>query len=298
MMHPVYLPFTEQQLLSHFAGNNSKHLDYYKKSIDRYDEYCANNPVRKRNSLFEMRLPCQIEKDERFWIAAAMMTLFYSQNRTEQLTQLFKNCYGEAPPISGINSWEECLDGELHLFFEANLPSPPSYKSWLAKNLRQRQAIPYILDSADGKKNLEGATNVDALLINSINGFAVITEAKVLSDISYGVIYDTMRNQIARNIDVMLDTNNSLDGPLNKRDSDKTLFLLITPMLYKNNPTSRLYGYKLNDYKNHPPALANDLPHRTGCDWQDISRRLGWLTWENLNTANPDCCKWLDTGGH
>jgi len=51
------------------------------------------------------------------------------------------------------------------------------------------------------------------MLINAINGFAVIVEAKVLSDISYGVVYDTMRNQIARNIDVMLDTNNSLDDP-------------------------------------------------------------------------------------
>ena len=51
MMHSVYLPFTEEKLLSHFADvrkngkyvKNYKHLDYYKKSIERYAEYFTSN---------------------------------------------------------------------------------------------------------------------------------------------------------------------------------------------------------------------------------------------------------------
>ena len=301
MMHQIYLPFTEQQLLSHFAdvrkngvcSKNVKHLRYYKESIKRYNQYLANNPNRKGKSISDMRKPCQIEKDERFWIATCMMMIFHSKGRTQELTKLFRKSYGGRPPIRGLNSWDECFGKELHLFFEPNLPSPSSYKEWLLKNLNKRQFIPYVLDSAVGKVNLEGATNVDAILLNSKNGFAVIIEAKVLSDISYEITYDTMRNQIARNIDVMLEENKGLCPPLDKRDPEKTLFLLITPKLFKDNPSSRLYGYKFCEYKTNPNSLLNDLPHRENCDWQNISNRLGWLTWKDFKDVNKDCCRWL-----
>jgi hypothetical protein len=301
MMHPIYLPFNEQELLSHFAEvrqnseciKNVEHLEYYKRSIGRYDEYLKNTLDRKRKPLKEMRKPCQIEKDERFWIATCMMTIFYSQNRRQELTELFRKAYGDIPPLRGLNSWVECFGEELHLFFEPNLPSPNSYKEWLLKDLTKRQFIPYVLDSAEGKLNLEGATNVDAILLNSKNRFAVIIEAKVLSDISYETTYDTMRNQIARNIDVMLEENRELCHPLDKRDPNKTLFLLITPKLFKDNPSSRLYGYKLSEHKTNPKSLSDDLPHRKNCDWQNISSRLSWLTWEDFKNVNKDCCPWL-----
>ena len=102
-----------------------------------------------------------------------------------------------------------------------------------------------------------------------------------------------MRNQIARNIDVMLEKNENLCEPLNKRDPEKTLFLLITPKLFKENPSSRLYGYKFNEYKTRPESLSDDLPHRKNYDWQSISSRLGWLTWEDFKDVNKNCCRWL-----
>lgn len=300
MMHPVYLPFTETQLFSHFAEvkknkiceRNRNHLNYYRNNIKTYIDYLAINPERKGKSLDEMREPCQIEKDEKFWTAACLMTIFYSNNRKEELAELFGLAYGDTTPFKDLNSWEECLDGELHLFFEANLRSPTSYKKELSLNIHRRQIIPHILDSADGKKNLEGSSKVDAILINSGNGFAVVFEAKVLSDISLGVTYDTVRNQIARTIDIMLENNKGLCHPLDKRDPDKTLFLLVTPRLFQDNPRSRLYGYKYNDYKNNPTSMANDLPHRN-FDWQDVSKRLGWLTWEDFKDKNNNCCLWL-----
>jgi hypothetical protein len=129
--------------------------------------------------------------------------------------------------------------------------------------------------------------------LNPKNGFAVIIEAKVLSDISYETTYDAMRNQIAGNIDVMLEENKELCHPLDKRNLDKTLFLLVAPKVFKDNPSSRLYGYKFNEYKANPRSLSDDLPHRKNCDWQNISSRLGWLTWEDFKTVNKDCCGWL-----
>jgi hypothetical protein len=71
-----------------------------------------------------------------------------------------------------------------------------------------------------------------------------------------------MRNQIARNIDVMLELNPDLCPPIKERKPERTLFLLLTPRLFKNNPSSRLYGSKFTDYKLNPSLLANDLPHR------------------------------------
>ncbi len=306
MIHPIYLPFSEQQILSHFAevrgvspSKRAKYLRYYMASIGRYADYCQRNPDRKSKSLREMRLPCQVEKDERFWVAASMMTIFHSQNRTQEFISLLRRAYGDEPPVEGVSSWNECVSDSLYLYFEANLPSPPSYKSWLQRHLSERQIIPYLLDGAFGKtgtryrKNLEGATEVDALLLNSDNGFALMIEAKVVSDISCEITYDLMRNQIARNIDVMLERNDRLCHPLNRRDPAKTLFLLVTPRLFKDIPKSHLYGFKFNEYKSDPSSLGLDLPHRTDCDWKDLSKRLGWLTWEDFRDVNKDCCKWL-----
>ncbi len=197
------------------------------------------------------------------------------------------------PTVKGLGSWEECFE-ESKLFFEVDLPSPNAYKKWLQENLKRRHFIPYVLDSTKDKGNLEGPTQVDAMFLNPKNGFAVIVEAKVLSDISYQITYDTMRNQIARNIDVMLEKNEELCRPLNKRDPKKTLFLLITPKLFKDNPSCRLYGYKLHEYKTNPNSLLKDLPHRRGCDWQNISSRIGWLTWEDFKNVNKYCCPWLE----
>jgi len=302
VMHPVYLPFTKGEFSGHFAGVKregkcagaaEQHVRYYRESIERYGKFGEKCRNRQGKPLSELRRPCQIEKDEKFWTAACLMTVFQSENRPQELISLFKKAYGDVPPITDIDNWEECVDGMLHLFFEPNLPSPQEYKQWLRTHLSRQQFIPYILDSDNGRKNLEGATNVDAMLLNSERGFAVIIEAKVLSDISYQVTYDVMRNQIARNIDVMLEPNDTVCDPLRGRDPNKTLFLLLTPRIFKDNPTTRLYGYKMNAYQKDPQSLQHEFPHRKDCDWESLSRRLGWLTWEDFRAVNRDCCRWL-----
>lgn len=287
--------------MNHFAKvkyrgecvSNDQHLSYYKNSIQLYHQYLADTPDQKGKPLSKMKKPCQIEKDERFWTASCMMTMFYDERRLQMLQKLFIDTFGENPPLAGLQSWRECLDGELALFFETTLPTPPSYKTWLSQNLNMRQFIPHVLNSAHGKKNLEGPTHVDALLINPNNGFAVLIETKVLSDISNQNTYDATRNQMARIIDVMLEKNSHLCEPLCRRNPERTLFLLVTPEMFKIHPSHRLYGGKFIDYKKNQESLAFDLPHRRNLNWLEIRRRLGWLTWEDFHRTNSNCCPWL-----
>jgi hypothetical protein len=157
--------------------------------------------------------------------------------------------------------------------------------------------IPYVLDAAarGWNRGFEGATHSDVVLLNEDNGFAVIVEAKVVSDISYHISFDLLRNQLARTVDVMLEPNPRLANPLNKRNPELTLTLLQTPELFRQNPHSRLYGWLMTAYRADPMnTLGRDLPHREGTDWESVSKRLGWITWEECNRILPGCCKWLD----
>ena len=99
-------------------------------------------------------------------------------------------------------------------------------------------------------------------------GFGLVVEAKVLSDVASYVTFDPARNQIARNVDVMLEHNRDLPSPMSMRAPDRSFFLLITPQLFMDHPTSRLYGWLMGEYRRDASALARDLgwAHRARSD--------------------------------
>lgn len=306
-LHYKYLPFTEDQIKEHFDNSYDEHLAYYKKSADNYKNYTDSIKNNNQNAgIKDYRYKRQIEKDEKIWTLSALMEIYHSKNRNEQLIKLLTMAFGEKPPLKDFSKWEDCIGIDWQLFFEFKLPSPIQYKKNLKQNIEKRQFIPYVLENAketgqaEYKVNLEGATVVDAIIINPDNGFALLIEAKVLSDISCQITYDTVRNQLARNIDVMLEDhsqdNNSYSS-FRKIHKDKTLFMLLTPELFKINWRSRLYGYKFREYKEDPLTLMADLRHRSELelkDYYNIAERLGWITWEDLREINPRCCLWLD----
>lgn len=271
------------------------YLRYYRESADRYQKFSAENPSAKALPLTALRIPCQIEKDERFWTAACWLQIYYCEQRTRVLAELMRRCFGDRPPFTESCTWADCLNGDLHLYFEAHLPSPGGYKRWLREHLRARNLIPYVLRAAmrEGNRDFEGATHADAMLINASNGFAALIEAKVLSDISCQVSFDVARNQIARTLDVMLDKHPRLEPPLCSRDPEKTLFIFQSPAIFKANPHTRLYGWLLENYRAAPSAICRDLPHRSRLDCGSLSARIGWLTWEDCENALPGSCKWL-----
>jgi hypothetical protein len=296
----TYLPFSADKLRQHFVADVDRNLRYYERSAKRYHEFMAAHPITAGISIKESRVSRQIEKDEKFWTLAALKGVFDDPSRDLFFEQLLRKAHGDAPPINGMNNWTEWLDGELRLYFEACLPSPSIYVDWLRENLSERQMIPYVLDAAlrESTRTLEGATHVDALLINLSNGFAWLIEAKVLSDLSCSTSFDSFRNQIARNIDVMLENNSMSEGGLDKRDPDRTLFALLTPASFKECPHSRLYGWLMQDYQTNPAALQRDLRHRTRVDWAAVSRRVGWFTFEDIENVRPGTCAWLDRRGN
>ena len=305
VLHPVYLPFAEEQLLKHFAPvarrtrteEGLRHLGHYRASVERLAAFEAGPRPTGKDARSLTRRARQIEKDERFWVVAALMAAYYSSDRVESFARLLTTALGERPPVDGLDTWAAALSGRLHLFFEVNLPSPPAYRRWLRERIATRTLIPYVREAAaDAGTRLEGPTHVDALLLNEDTGFGVLFEAKVISDCDSKVVFDVVRNQIARNVDVMLDANPRLVPPLTKRSPTRTCFVLLTPELFKQQPRSRLYGWLLSSYRQHPQTLAHDLAHRDEGEvggWPAVSRRLGWLTFEDCERMVPGACRWL-----
>jgi hypothetical protein len=235
------------------------------------------------------------------------MSIFHAPDRLLVLAALLRRCLGDVPPVDGLASWEQALtetrEEELSLFFEVSLPTPQEYRQELAQHLEERVLVPHVLQSAKkaaaAGHALEGATKVDAMLIAPATGFAVLFEAKVLADASCSIGFDVLRNQLARNIDVMLQANPNQQKPLAQRLPERSCFVLITPEIFRNHPESRLYGWLMRDYRSSAAALQRDLPHRrrTGTDFASVAGRLGWLTWEDCNHVLPGACPWLPASG-
>ena len=293
LIHPVYLPFTRGQLSPHFS--NPKHLDYFAISAARYSDFAnemVNTPVNRA-----VRLQRQIEKDERFWTACTLKSVFDAG----QFEHILRLAFGDSPPLMMFASWQDCVGekGDQELKFEVAVSSPLIYRQSLRSHFLAKGAaahlVPYIVDAGKGRTSYEGATKVDAVFVNRRTGFSVMFEAKVLSDVSCDVVFDPFRNQLARNIDVMLDNRKGFLTP----DPSKRLFALLTPQIFKVKPTTRFYGFLFNEYKRNSTLIAEHLPHREANSLLDVPARLGWLTFEECMEACPGCCPWLasKTGG-
>jgi hypothetical protein len=287
----TYLPFTDEELRRHFLRGADEQLRHFTESACRYHEFLNENNLQVRQD--QARGPCQIEKDERFWTATALMKVIGAPDPVHVLTSLLSQAFGPRPPLVAFDDWQSCLTGELRLALEASLPSPPSYCGWLRENGSGCHFIPYVERARrrNIEVNLEGATSADAVIVNVDSGFALLIEAKVLSDVSTTISFDAFRNQIARNVDVMLEDGQEPKW-LARRKADRSLFALLTPRCFQARPHSRLYGFLYEEYKRDPLALARDLPHRD-VNWPALPRRLGWITFEDINKVLPGACPWL-----
>ncbi len=96
---------------------------------------------------------------------------------------------------------------------------------------------------------VEGYTHIDCYIETS--DYIIPIEAKFMSDISYEVTYNPVRNQIARTIDVCLEEA--------KKKNKKVAFMLLVPKEFDN--PGRFYHYKMNDYQ-EIEKLKNDLIHQ------------------------------------
>ena len=111
LIHPKYLPFTEQQLADHFlpGADVAAHLAYYRASAERAAALEANPPTGTSAQIRRaIRLGRQMERDEKFWVAATLMHLFHAPNPVTLLAETMQNCLGNTPPDS-LPRWKQHL---------------------------------------------------------------------------------------------------------------------------------------------------------------------------------------------
>jgi hypothetical protein len=295
LIHPVYLPFTREQLAPHFG--NAKHLDRFVSSASRHTEFVARFQAQFDGMSITkaVKVARQIEKDERFRTACALKVVFDAG----RFVDILRLAFGDTPPINGVASWEMCVGerADQELRFEVAVPSPLSYRDSLRTRYltggRAAHLVPYVVDAGKGRTRYEGTTKADAVLCNRATGFSLMFEAKVLSDISCDVTFDPFRNQLARSIDVLLDQGDGFLTP----DPAKRLLVLLTPKAFKDRPSTRYYGLLFHEYKRNPGLLADHLTHREAAALAQVPSRLGWLTFEDCMRVCPASCPWLAAEG-
>lgn len=102
VLNEIYLPFSEEQLREHFAPvgtdktSADRHLDYYRKSVQAYAAWVTNPPAGSPAQQAQAKgRALQMEKDERFWIVTALMSIFFHPRAAPAA------CGGPAEAVSG-----------------------------------------------------------------------------------------------------------------------------------------------------------------------------------------------------
>ena len=121
---------------------------------------------------------------------------------------------------------------------------------------------------------VEGSSEIDVRFETPRS--LVYIEAKLGSDISMSTTYDPGRNQIARNIDCLLE---------NAGQKTPAFWMLV-----RDEDPSRAYVQLINAYKSDPGKLARDLPHRNREDLECIAGNLTVLRWSDSSHLLAGAC--------
>jgi len=172
-------------------------------------------------------------------------------------------------------------NGRLDIWFESQ-PIPPR-KGHAGDSEGNTK-----LDLAFGHVAPRGATAAGIIYGPPQPGsWVCFVEAKCLSDCSPIVLYDPLRNQLARVIENLLCFQNKGKFP------ERLFFTLLTPRLFKQNRNTRLYGHKMREYADPEKLLADinqcRIPCRadSGYAYPNLRERVGalrlnWIAYEDL----------------
>jgi len=119
------------------------------------------------------------------------------------------------------------------------------------------------------------------------NSWVCFVEGKLFSDCSTRVRKDPLRNQLIRIIENLLCFQKDGDFP------DELYFTLLTPRLFQENKKSKLYGYKMQEYRDEGNILKDirscrlEKRYRDNWEYPDIDERLRqleleWVTYEEI----------------
>ncbi len=168
------------------------------------------------------------------------------------------------------------LKSALDVWFEAE-PIPPRIDEGNSK-------IDLCFGSIRKRENTSLGIEFDLMGEES---WVCFVEAKYFSDCSTTVSNDPLRNQIVRVIENLLCFQ--ADG----KYPEKLFFTLLTPRRFKENPKSRLYGYKMEEYKEINNILCDialsNLKIREQAHWSYpcLKERvkllhLNWVCYEDI----------------
>jgi 8-oxo-dGTP diphosphatase len=152
------------------------------------------------------------------------------------------------------------------------VPAPLAYERASRERMRASDNRSW-QDRALNPKPVEGETEVEVSLEGA--SYLVYVEAKLGSDISARTTYDPYRNQVVRNIDCVLEY----------RKKRRPYFW----MFARDRGPERSYIQLLKSYRREPKTLAEQLPHRSGREIDEVSRTLAVVTWSDLlDAVTPD----------
>ncbi|MCX6250327.1 MAG: hypothetical protein NTX61_06205 [Bacteroidetes bacterium] len=259
--------------------------------------------------------PNEFHHDEPWVTLVATYAIFGTQramkqgNRIDAFNSLLKSSKLSNTPV---------MKSIAEIKIEKHLPEIRSFRELMKScAFHYFPDVKKTIENKQSKKNasFEGNSHIDLFIRGtSLEGknICFYIEAKFNSDISHGIRYNPVRNQIIRIIDSAIEFQQKSAEELDKeRVIDDFYFLLLTPKIYRtqlyggNRKTSieifqpqksRLYCYKMDEYKNFRNIMMA-LPHRveiTESKWKHISGNIGWLTFEdmiktaqNYNTMDP-----------
>lgn len=253
-------------------GRQVKYRDHFVSLIDR-----VNRSIGKEGSSTREKL--QFYKDETILTLYTFVSID-KIDRTPFGKDIWKDILAKAfRHQETVDELKALLKCKSKMALEAPLPPTEEIKSKIVRwVLYNPHPVKYIRDRFQGSR-IEDPTMADVVLTfqdseASKPRAVVYFECKFMSDISPETTYNYARNQIARIIDVGW-----------SHYGNGFYFVLVTPGIFKNGKT-RFYGYKMADYQGGDlEALRRDLllgADLTDKDLKTISRRIGWLSWEDL----------------
>lgn len=179
---------------------------------------------------------------------------------------LVRTAYRDHPNIDLPQGWD--VTPAVHLW--RCVPSPTGYEK-LSRARMQASGIPNWLERLGNPGPVEGKSEIDITLHN--NSMTVFIEAKLGSDISPNTTYDPTRNQIARNVDCLID------------DARNTTPLFW--MLVRDAKESRMYTQVVKQYQEDPAILCRLLPHRDPDVIIRIAHRMSIILWQDFVKVLP-----------
>lgn len=151
------------------------------------------------------------------------------------------------------------------LILWSSVKSPHSYEA--ASRIRmENSSNPEWVLRANNPEPVEGPSEIDVSLDHE--RFLVYAEAKLGSDISMDTKYDPQRNQIARNIDCLIENAGNR--------------MPVFWMIVRDEAPDRAYVQLMKSYKADPSLLARDLPHREPATLSVVAQNLTILLWSDF----------------